>query len=265
MLTPINTFKQALKRGETQIGLWHSLADPYAAEICAGSGFDYLTLDAEHAPTDLRHLLHTLQAVAPYSTHPVVRVPHGDPVFIKQVLEIGATTLIVPQVDSAEQAKGLVRAMRYPPHGIRGFGAALGRSSRWTRYTDYVKQADEQLCLIVQAETVTAIEHLEEIAAVEGVDGVMIGPGDLSASMGYAGQLSHPDVVGTINQAIKRIRATGKAAGILCADETLSRHYIEQGVTFAAVGVDTFLLAGSTKALADRFHAIVDKKEGSAA
>lgn len=265
MLTPVNTFKQALQRGDTQIGLWHALADPYAAEICAGSGFDWICFDAEHAPSDLRHLLHSLQAVASYSTHPVVRLPHGDPVLIKQVLEIGATTIVVPMVESAEQAKGLVRAMRYPPHGIRGVGSALGRSSRWMRYTDYIKQADEQVCLIVQAETVPALERLEEIAAVEGVDGVFIGPADLSASMGYLGQSAHPEVISAINKAITTICGAGKAAGILCVDETLSRRYIEQGVSFIAVGVDTSLLAGSTKALADKFRTTAEKKEGAAA
>lgn len=253
MQTPINLFKQALLRGETQIGLWLALADPYAAEICAGSGFDWLSFDGEHAPNDLRTILHTLQSVSAYPTRSVVRLPNGDAALIKQVLEVGATTLVIPMVESAEQAEALVRATRYPPHGIRGFGSAIGRSSRWTRYTDYVKQANEQICLIVQAETTTALEQLEAICAVDGVDGVLIGPGDLSASMGFLGQLAHPEVVAAINKAIDVIRRSGKAAGILCGDEALARRYIAQGASFVAVGVDTLILAHATKTLADKF------------
>ncbi|HYD80240.1 MAG TPA: 4-hydroxy-2-oxoheptanedioate aldolase [Paucimonas sp.] len=254
MLTPVNPFKQALKRGDPQIGLWLALADPYAAELCAGSGFDWLAFDAEHAPNDLRTLLHSLQSVAPYPSHPVVRLPHGDPALIKQVLELGATTLVVPMVESVAQAQALVRAMRYPPHGIRGVGSAIGRSSRWMRYADYIKQANDQVCLVVQAETAPALAQLEAIASVEGVDGVLIGPADLSASLGYLGQPAHPEVVAAIDTAIATIRRAGKAAGILCTDETLTRHYIEQGASFVAVGVDTSLLANATKALAEKFR-----------
>ncbi len=254
MRTPANLFKQALARGDFQAGLWLALADSYAAELCAGSGFDWLVLDAEHAPNDLRSLLSSLQSIAPYPSHAVVRLPHGDAALIKRVLDLGASTLLVPMVESAAQAQQLVRAMRYPPLGVRGVGSGIARSSRWARYEDYLQQANAQVCLLVQVETRSALEQVDAIAAVEGVDGVFIGPADLSASMGYLGQPAHPEVVDAIELAIKTIRQAGKAAGILCTDETLARRYIAQGANFVAVGTDTGLLAQATAALAKKFR-----------
>ncbi|HEU0199591.1 MAG TPA: 4-hydroxy-2-oxoheptanedioate aldolase [Burkholderiaceae bacterium] len=256
MRTPDNTFKQALGRGQTQIGLWLGLADPYAAELCAGSGFDWLLIDGEHAPNDLRTVLATLQAVAPYATHPVVRVPHGDTALIKQVLEIGATTLLVPMVESAEQARALVRAMRYPPQGVRGVGSGLARSSRWNAYPNYLREANDRMCLLVQVETAAALAALDEIAAIEGVDGVFIGPADLSASMGFLGQPAHPHVRAAIHAAIAAIVRAGKAPGVLCTDEKLARDYLLVGARFVAVGVDTTLLANAAHALASRFKTL---------
>jgi 4-hydroxy-2-oxoheptanedioate aldolase len=253
MQTPDNLFKKALARGEVQIGLWQALADPYAAELCAGSGFDWMLFDGEHAPNDLRSLLGALQSVAAYPTHPVVRVPHGDAALIKQVLDIGATTLLVPMVESAEQAAGLVRAMRYPPQGMRGVGSAIARSARWSRYPNYLHEANERMCLLVQVESMAALQEIDAIAAVEGVDGVFIGPADLSASMGYLGQPTHPEVRAAIDHAIGRILHAGKAPGILCADETLARHYMALGARFVAVGVDTSLLVRATAALAAQY------------
>lgn len=253
MQTPVNTFKQALARGEAQIGLWLGLADPYCAELCAGAGFDWLVIDAEHAPNDVRNVLAQLQAVAPYPVHPVVRPPVGDPVLIKQYLDIGVTTLLVPMVEDAEQAAALVRATRYPPEGIRGVGSSLARASRWNRYPHYLAEANDQVCLLVQIETVSALTRLEDIARVPGVDGVFIGPADLSASMGHLGNPGHPDVQAAVTQALKDIQACGKAAGILTADETLARQYLDLGASFVAVGVDTSLLAKATQALAARF------------
>lgn len=257
MHTPDNLFKQALARGEVQIGLWQALADPYAAEICAGSGFDWLLLDGEHAPNDLRSLLGALQSVAPYPTHPVVRLPHGDAALIKQVLDIGATTLLVPMVESAEQATALVRAMRYPPQGLRGVGSAIARSARWSRYPNYLHEANDRVCLLVQVESRAALQQIDAIAAVDGVDGVFIGPADLSASMGYLGQPTHPEVRAAIDHAIDRILHAGKAPGILCADESLARHYLARGARFVAVGVDTSLLVRATAALAAQFKTTV--------
>ncbi|SFP72130.1 4-hydroxy-2-oxoheptanedioate aldolase [Geopseudomonas sagittaria] len=252
MQMPVNTFKQRLS-SEQLIGLWVGLADPYCAELAANAGFDWLLLDGEHAPNDLRGLLGQLQAVAPYSSQAVIRPPIGDSVVIKQLLDIGAQTLLVPMVESAEQADELVRAMHYPPKGIRGVGAALARASRWNNIATYLAEADEQMCLLVQVESLKGLENLDAIAAVDGVDGVFIGPADLSAAMGHRGNPGHPDVQAAIEGAIARIRKAGKAAGILSADEKLARRYLELGCAFVAVGVDTSLLMRSLKALAANF------------
>lgn len=253
MQTPDNVFKRALARGDTQIGLWLGLADAYTAELCATAGFDWLLIDGEHGPNDLRSMLAILQALAPYPGQPVVRVPHGDAALIKQILEIGATTLLVPMVESAEQALALVQATRYPPGGIRGVGSGLARSSRWNGYPRYLQEANERVCLLVQVEALSALEQLDAIAAVDGVDGVFIGPSDLSASMGHLGQPGHPQVRATIEQAIARILAAGKAPGILAGDEPLARHYIGLGARFVAVGVEATLLARATRELSQRF------------
>lgn len=253
MRTPANTFKQALAVPRARIGLWLGLADPYTAEVCATAGFDWLLIDGEHGPNDLRSMLGALQAVAPYPAHPVLRIPHGDTALIKQVLEIGATTLLVPMVESAAQARELVRATRYPPRGVRGVGSGLARSSRWGGYPGYLHEADDGICLLVQVETASALAQLDEIAAVEGVDGVFIGPADLSASMGHLGNPSHPEVRQAIDGAIAHILAAGKAPGILAVDEALARHYIGLGARFVAVGVEATLLARAARALATRF------------
>mgnify|MGYP003332099457 FL=1 len=256
MNTPINRFKQALREGRPQIGLWVHLANAYSTEICAGAGFDWLLLDSEHAPNDLRSILAQLQAVAAYpDTHPVVRVPcghgHVGTTLIKQYLDLGAQTILVPMVDTPEQAKAVVEATRYPPLGIRGMGGA--RASRWGRIAQYPKQANDEICVLVQIESQEALNHIEAIAAVDGIDGLFIGPADLSASLGHVGELNHPAVRAAIDDAFARIIKTGKAAGFLTADEELSRRSIDQGVTFMAVGLDVNLLARHTSALASRF------------
>lgn len=253
MKTPANPFKQAIASPGAQIGLWLGLADPYSAELCATAGFDWLLIDGEHGPNDLRSMLGSLQAVAPYPAHPVLRIPQGDTALIKQVLEIGATTLLVPMVETAEQARALVAATRYPPRGVRGVGSGLARSSRWSDYPRYLHEADDSICLLVQVETASALAQLDEIAAVDGVDGVFIGPADLSASMGHLGNPGHPDVRAAIDHGIARILAAGKAPGILSVDETLARHYIALGARFVAVGVEATMLARATRALAGRF------------
>lgn len=250
---PINTFKQRLQSGEAQIGLWLGLADPYCAELAANAGFDWLLIDGEHAPNDLRGLLGQLQAVAPYASQPVIRPVIGDTALIKQLLDIGAQTLLVPMVESAEQARELVRAMHYPPHGVRGVGSALARASRWNSIPGYLDKADEQMCLLVQIENLEGLAKLDEIVAVEGVDGVFIGPADLSASMGHRGNPGHPDVQAAIEDAIVRIGKAGKAAGILSADQSLARRYLELGAKFVAVGVDTTVLMRGLQTLAAAF------------
>lgn len=263
MQTPVNTFKQSLKNRELQIGLWFGLANGYAAELAAGSGFDWILLDGEHSPNDVPRMLEQLQGVASakamlgQASHPVARVPFGDATVIKQYLDLGAQTLLIPMVDTAAQAELLVRAMRYPQNdgrgGIRGMGAGLARASQWMRYPNYLTEANEQVCLLVQAETVTAMNHLDAIAHTEGVDGVFFGPADLSASMGHVGDPAHPDVQTAIEDGIRRVNAAGKAAGILMADEKLARRYIDLGALFVAVGVDTTILTKALSATADKF------------
>ena len=250
---PINRFKQRLQRGEAQIGLWLGLAEPYCAELAANAGFEWLVIDGGHAPNDLRGMLGQLQAIAPYPAQAIIRPVIGDTALIKQVLDIGAQTLLVPMVESAEQARQLVRAMHYPPNGVRGVGSALARASRWNSIPGYLDQADEQMCLLVQIESLEGLQNLDAIAAVEGVDGVFIGPADLSASMGYRGNPGHPEVQAAIEQAIGQIQKAGKAAGILSADEALARRYLELGAGFVAVGVDTTVLMRGLQGLAGRF------------
>ena len=275
MQTPINTFKLALQSRQTQIGLWFGLASGYAAELIAGAGFDWLVLDGEHAPNDVPRILEQLQGVASaravlgYGPHPVARVPVGETALIKQYLDLGAQTILVPMVDTAEQAARLVSAMRYPQDdgkgGIRGMGAALARASQWMRFPNYLHEANAQTCLLVQVETVTAIENLEAIAATEGVDGVFFGPADLSASMGFVGRPEHPDVQAVIEDGIRRVLAAGKAPGILMGDEKLARRYIELGAVFVAVGVDTSVLFKATTELASRYRDCKTSPTGTAA
>lgn len=250
---PINRFKQHLNNGQTQIGLWLGLADAYCAELAANAGFDWLLIDGEHAPNDLPGMLGQLQAIAPYASQAIIRPAVGDTALIKQVLDIGVQTLLVPMVESAEQARQLVRAIHYPPQGVRGVGSALARASRWNSIADYLDQADAQMCLLVQIESREGLANLDAIAAVEGVDGVFIGPADLSASMGHRGKPGHPEVQAAIEDAIVRIQQAGKAAGILSADESLARRYIELGAAFVAVGVDTSVLMRGLQTLAATF------------
>ncbi|WP_027482507.1 4-hydroxy-2-oxoheptanedioate aldolase [Deinococcus pimensis] len=249
-----NAFREALVARERAIGLWMGLADPTCAEICAGAGFDWLLVDGEHAPNDLRSILAQLRAVAPYDVEAVVRPPVGDAVVLKQYLDLGARSLIVPMVESAGQARALVAATRYPPRGVRGVGSALARASRWNTRPDYLARADSEVCLVVQIESRAGLDALDEIVAVEGVDGVFIGPADLSGSLGHLGNPGHPEVTEAVADAARRVNAAGKAVGILTSDETLARDYLAGGFSFVAVGVDTTLLARATRALAARFR-----------
>jgi len=248
-----NTFKQALRDGKPQIGLWAGLASAYTSEILAGAGFDWLLIDGEHAPNTLDSTLAQLQSVAAYPVAPVVRPAWNDPVQIKQILDTGAQTVLVPMIQSAQEAAAAVAAVRYPPQGIRGVGSALARASRWNRIPNYLERANDQMCVLVQIETPDGVAALEEILAVDGVDGVFIGPADLSASMGYLGQPEHPVVEKTIDDAIARIVRSGKAAGILHSGVKQAKHYLSLGATFVAVGVDAVLLARAAEALAGEF------------
>lgn len=260
MQTPVNIFKQALAAGQSPIGLWAALASPYSTELIAGIGYDWLLIDGEHAPNDVRSTLAQLQAVASAQqafgdqrSHPVVRVPVGTGdvgvALIKQYLDIGVQTLLVPMIDTPEQAGRVVKATRYAPAGIRGMGSALARASRWQAHARYVHEANDQVCVLVQAETVEAMKNLDAIAATPGVDGVFIGPADLSASMGHPGNAGHPDVQAAIAEGIARIRAAGKAPGILATTEPLARQWLQAGAQFVAVGADTMLLAAGAASL----------------
>ncbi|NRF67170.1 4-hydroxy-2-oxoheptanedioate aldolase [Aquincola sp. S2] len=263
-MTTRNPFKAALERKERQIGLWLSLAHPYPAEVCASAGYQWLLIDGEHAPNDVPSMLAQLQAVAGYPVHPVVRSVNGDPALIKQLLDIGAQTLLVPMVDTAAQAAALAAATRYPPRGIRGVGAGGARASRWGARRDYVHVADDEVCLIVQAETVTALKNLEAICAVDGVHGVFIGPSDLAASMGHRGNPAHSEVQAAIEGAIKTIVASGKAAGTMTVDVAQARRYLDYGAHFVAVGIDITLLAQAARKLAEEFGLGTDAAMGAA-
>ena len=249
---PRNAFKRALGEGRLQLGLWCSLLGGYSAEIIAGSGFDWLLLDTEHSPGDPGTVLGQLQAVAPYPVTPIVRPPSNDAVAIKRFLDIGAQTLLVPFVQTPEEAEAAVRAVTYPPQGIRGV-SGITRATRFGRIPDYGRRAADELCLLVQVETAEALGNLEAIASVPGVDGVFIGPADLGASLGYIGEPSHPKVMKAVADAIRRIKACGKPAGILTSDAAFAQNCIDQGALFVAVGVDAALLARSSEALARQF------------
>ncbi|MDO9610563.1 MAG: HpcH/HpaI aldolase/citrate lyase family protein [Serpentinimonas sp.] len=268
MQTPINTFKQALAAGTPQIGLWAALASAYSTELLAGIGYDWLLIDGEHAPNDVRNTLAQLQAVASAQqafgdarSHPIVRVPVGTGdvgvALIKQHLDIGAQTLLVPMIDTAEQADLVVKATRYAPAGIRGMGSALARASRWQAHARYVHEANDQICVLVQVETVEAMKNLDAIAATPGVDGVFIGPSDLSASMGHPGNAGHPDVQAVIADGVRRIRAAGKAPGILATSEAGAKQWLAAGALFVAVGADTMLLAAGASQLLAQFKGTV--------
>ena len=253
MQTPVNTFKKALQDRQAQIGLWLSVPHTLSTEICAGAGFDWLLLDGEHTPNDLQSMLAHLQTIAAYRSQPVCRVPVGDAALIKQYLDLGVPNLLVPMVDTPEQALALVQACRYPPQGIRGMAGA--RASRWGRYPHYAHEANDQICLLVQAETRLALSNLDAIAAIDGVDRVFIGPADLSASMGHVGNPGHPEVQAAIEGGIARILKAGKAPGILTADTQLAKRYLELGALFVAVGLDTAILTRGTTALVNAFMA----------
>jgi 4-hydroxy-2-oxoheptanedioate aldolase len=247
-------FKARLTETEPLIGMWVASGSTVSAEICAGSGVDWILIDSEHAPNDLLSIIAQLQAVAAYPVTPVVRPPTGDPVQIKQLLDAGAEVLLIPMVESAEQARDLVRAVRYPPAGIRGVGSALARASRWQRIDGYLNAADDQISLLLQVESQAGLDALKDICAVDGVDGVFVGPADLAGSMGYLGRPDHPEVVAAVEAAIDVIVASGKAAGVNAFVETAARRYLSRGVRFILVGADVTLLARGSEELANRYR-----------
>lgn len=264
MKMPINGLKKALAEGKTQFGLFLGLANSYTAEIVADAGFDFLLIDGEHGPNDLQSILHQLQALAPYPSHVMVRPVQGDTAAIKQILDIGAQSLLVPMIETAEQAQQMVKAVRYPPNGVRGVGTAMARAARWNGVEGYFKHADEEMFLMLQIESVRGLQNLEAIAATEGVDGVFIGPSDLAASMGYLGQPGHPEVKAAVEDALARITAAGRVPGIFTADPTVAKTYQEKGARFIIVGVDTLLLRAGAVKLAGAFKSDTSGAVGAA-
>lgn len=248
------TFREALTDADRPLaGMWVCSGSPLVAEICAGAGLDWLLIDMEHSPNGLESVLAQLQAVAAAPVTAVVRVPIGDVVTIKQVLDIGAQNILVPMVDTAAQAAELVAAVRYPPHGRRGVGSALARSGRWNRVEDYLADADRHVSLFVQVETTEGVRNAAEIAAVDGVDGVFVGPSDLAASMGLLGAQTHPDVVAAVLEAFAAVRGAGKPVGVNAFDPDAAQRYLDEGASFVLVGADVTLLARGSEALAARW------------
>lgn len=235
------------------IGLWACAGSAINAEIVAGSGCDWVLLDAEHSPNDLSSLLAQLHAMSAYPVAPLVRPPFGDSVTIKRYLDLGVQNLLIPMVDTAAQAEDLVRAVRYPPEGIRGVGSALARSARWNRVDGYLGNASDTISLTVQIESVTGLSNVAEIVAVDGVDAIFVGPSDLAASMGLLGQQSHPAVVDGVLHAIAAARAAGKPVGVNAFVPEQAERYIEAGANFVAIGADVAILARETEALVAQF------------
>ncbi|MUG33446.1 aldolase/citrate lyase family protein [Psychrobacter sanguinis] len=246
-----NTFKQRLMQDQVQYGLWLSTTSAYVAEIAATSNYDWCLIDGEHAPNTIQNIYSQLQALAPYPIQPVVRLVEGTETNIKQALDIGCQTLLIPFINTAEQAERVVQATQYPPNGTRGVGALLGRASRWGKIQNYMEVADESICLLIQVETKQAVENIDEILKVQGIHGVFIGAADLSASLGYPDQPEHEEVQKVIKECIDKIKKSGKASGFIATNPQVARRMIEWGVTFIAVGVDTMLY---TQALDERIN-----------
>ncbi len=252
MENPKNNLKRALREERPQVGLWATLSSNYTAEIVAGAGFDWILIDTEHSPADLENVLRQLQAMAPYPTSPVVRLPWNDMVMMKRYLDIGAQSLLIPQVNTAKEAADAVAATRYPTTGVRGVAGSM-RATRFGRVKNYAKIAHEEICVIVQVESKEALDNLDAISAVDGVDCVFIGPADLHASLGYIGERLHKDVVPLMEDAIRRIKKAGKAPGILADNEETAKHWLKQGALFVGAGSDASLLARGADALAAKF------------
>lgn len=249
----MNRFIASLSEGYAKIGLWQALAHPYTAEVCAGAGFDWLLFDGEHAPNTVQTLLAQLQAVASYTVEPIARVPVGEAAVIKQYLDIGFNTLLVPMIESAEQAAAAVAAMRFPPAGVRGVASATCRASGFGREASYLAAANARMGLIVQIESAAGLDSIEAIAAVDGVHALFVGPADLAAGLGHLGNPRAPEVQTAIASAIARIRACGKPAGIFAMDAEDAVMRVAQGARFVSVGTDIGVLRSNSIALRRRF------------
>ncbi|HEY0276418.1 MAG TPA: HpcH/HpaI aldolase/citrate lyase family protein [Paenirhodobacter sp.] len=253
MPAPRNALKHRLAAGDVTHGIWLGLADSYTAEIADTAGFDWLLIDGEHAPNDIRSL--SAQVAVLRNSAAVVRLPDDDPAKIKQALDIGAQTLMIPMVETAEQAERAARASRYPPEGFRGVGSALARASRFAAIPDYLTTANAEICLIVQVETRAGLAAIEAISEIPGVDGIFIGPADLAADMGFPGKPGQPEVRHAVLDGLARIRKGGKAAGVLTTDPAMIDDCTAAGANFVGVGIDVTLFAASVRALATRYKA----------
>ena len=253
MAAPRNAFKAALREGRFQLGLWVALGSAYAAEILSGSGYDWLLIDGEHGPNDMPLISAQIGALRHSPSHAMVRPPMGEAWLLKQLLDQGVQTFLIPMVESAAEAEALVRAVRYPPHGIRGVGAGLGRASDFNRVPDYLATANDEICLIVQIESRAGLAAIDEIAAVEGVDGLFIGPSDLAADMGLLGEPGAPEVLAAITDAFQRIKAAGKARGIMTESLPQAEIYRDLGADFMAIGTDVTCLVSAADGLRRRF------------
>lgn len=255
MKAPINPLKKALKEGETQFGCWIGIPDTFVGEMIGHAGYDWVLVDGEHGPNDRRSIFAQLQTLAGTDTHPVVRLPNADASLIKQTLDAGAQSLLIPMVESADQARDLVRAVTYPPKGIRGVAYPITRASRFSMMDEYGETADDQICLIVQVENRAGLAALDDILQVDGVDGVFIGPADLAADMGYLTDPGNPKVYDTIMEALGRISASGKAAGIISMDDTFIQASLDAGARFVAVCADVVVLGEGVRSTAAKWMA----------
>ena len=249
MSAPKNEFKSRLKSGKTQFGIWASFASEMVTEMLATTDIDWICVDGEHSPNQLTEMRRQLLSIDHSGTNAMVRVPYGEDWMIKQVLDVGAQTVLVPMVETAAQAEQIVRAMLYPPQGIRGVGSYGTRASKFGTIENYLTTANDQVCLIVQVENMNGIDNLDAILAVDGIDAVFIGPADLSADMGYLGSPEKPEVQAVINAALEKIIASDKAAGILTFNMELVEQQVKMGVDFIAVGMDVALLGNAARAL----------------
>lgn len=253
---PKNNFKRALKAGQPQIGLWLSMCSPVSTEVSAGAGFDWLIIDMEHSANEVPDVLNHLRAAEGGTAEPVVRLSWNEPVLVKRLMDIGVRTMLFPFVQSAEEARKAVAATRYPKSGVRGV-AGVTRANRFGRVPDYFKRVDEEICVLVQVETQLAASRIEEIAAVDGVDGIFIGPADMSADIGFVNDWDRPEVWPVIMDAGARIQKAGKAAGFLSGKETECRKVLEAGFKFVAVGSDIGIVARTTDNLVKTYAGIL--------
>ncbi|SER22411.1 HpcH/HpaI aldolase/citrate lyase family protein [Arthrobacter sp. OV608] len=249
-----DTFRDALAEARRPLaGMWVCSGSPLIAELCAGSGLDWLLVDAEHSPNGLESILAQLQAVHGYPVQVVVRPPVNDTVVIKQYLDLGVQNLLIPMVNSVSEAEAAVAATRYPPEGVRGVGSALARAARWNRVPDYLNRANETISVTVQIESTAAVESVADILKVDGVDAIFVGPSDLAASMGLLGQQEHPEVRAAVEHCLAEATAAGKPAGVNAFNPDTARHYLDNGANFILIGADVALLARGSEALANQY------------